>query len=177
VRLRSHLALLALGALGCLATHEAGAQTTATGTATMTMGTVLYISVTNTSPSFTPAASDLNTGSMVASTTSFVTTKANVAHDVTLTAGAASFTFTPGTGVSGSRTKPASDLQVAVKPSGGSFGSYSSVSNTTPVAIATARAAGDQSSAQPEVKYQMLLSYQDLPGTYTLGITYTVSAN
>ena len=165
---RAALAVLGIAASSLAA--PAGAQTTSTGTATITMNTVLYISVTNASQSFTPTATDLNAGFMAGGSTSSLVTKANVTHSVNVKANAATFTGPAGT------SKPSTDLQVAVTPFGGSIGSYAGLT-TSGVSVLSSRAAGDYASSAYTVTYKALLGYAaDIPGTYTLGITYTITS-
>ncbi|GAC1514305.1 MAG: hypothetical protein NVS1B4_01650 [Gemmatimonadaceae bacterium] len=152
---------------------SAGAQTTASGTATLTVATTLYISVTNLNPTFAPTATDFNTGSMTAATSSSVISKGNVSHSIALTSGAATWT---GVGALARTNKPSTDLQVQITPFGGAAGAWTGVSTTT-FAVASGRAAGDYTASPIAAGYRALLAYNaDTPGTYTLPITYTVTS-
>ncbi|GAC1654720.1 MAG: hypothetical protein NVS4B3_18960 [Gemmatimonadaceae bacterium] len=155
------------------ASRVASAQTTANGTATLTVGTILYISATNTSPTFTPTATDFNAGSVLGSAASSVVSKGNVTHTVNLASSATAFTPS---GAGARPAKPSTDLQVQITPSGGTAGAWTGLSTTNTV-VALSRAAGDYTASAVSCAYRTLLSYAlDTPGTYTLAITYTVVA-
>ena len=163
------LALLLVGSA-----RGAVAQTTATGTSSITIGTVLYIAVTNTTVGF-PTVTDAHytAGYVTGSALSAITTKGNSTHSVTVKANASTMTAT-GTGARAN--KPSTDLQVRSRPASGSYGSLIGLT-TTGQNVITSRAAGDYSASLYEVEYRVILSWgSDTPGTYTLGTTYTIIA-
>ena len=166
------LMMVAVAGMGFVAA-PAAAQTTASGTATLTVGTTLFISVTNLNPTFAPTATEFSAGSMTAPTTSSIISKGNVSHSITLVSGANTFTAA---GAGARLNKPSTDLQVQITPFGGAAGAWTGLSTTT-FSVASGRAAGDYTTSPIASAYRALLSYSlDTPGTYTLPITYTVTA-
>ncbi|HSH46209.1 MAG TPA: hypothetical protein VK966_10150 [Longimicrobiales bacterium] len=155
--------LLALGGAQELAAQVENA------TASIEIPELLSIGVTNTSVTFDqPAVADWDLGFIGASSgASTVSTRGNVTHRVTIEADAATMTYT------GSHTDPgkvAGDLQWDAGSgfAGLTTGGADVVTGLTPGSHAAAAA----------VTYQMLLDEaQDVPGTYSLGFTYTVVAN
>jgi hypothetical protein len=170
--LRRLLTMLLLTAAHLAATGELSAQTTAPGSSSITINNVLFISVTNLSVTF-PAVTQAHytAGYVIANNTSLVTSRGNIAHSVTVKADVASMSATG----SGARpNKPASDLQVRIRPSGGAWGSATGLTIGDLSVIAN-RPAGDHSGAPPEIEYRILLNWAaDSPGTYTLPFTFTV---
>lgn len=163
-------AFLALAILAALSAQGVSAQNPAvssrTGTAQITIPTLLHIDVSNLAVSFgSPTFDDFDAGLIAATSgASVIDTRGNVVHDVTIVADAAAFT--------GPYTKPASDLQWSID--GGT--SWTSLS-TTATDVATAVARGTNASVAT-VDYQLLLDAAlDVPGTYSLDFTYTVVAN
>lgn len=136
------------------------------GTATITIPTLLHIDVTNLAVTFdSPSFDDFTAGSIGANSgASVIDTRGNVVHDVTIEADNAAMT--------GPYAKPATDLEWSVD--GGS--TWSGLS-TTAADVATAVSRGANSGVA-SVVYQMLLrEADDVPGSYSLDFTYTVVAN
>lgn len=151
------------------ATGLAAQNTTAGANASITIPELLHIDVSNTTVTFgTATLTNWDDGHIPASSAgSDVTTRANVVHDVTIEADAATMTTADG------GTKTAGDLQWSTD--GTTFVSLSE----TAADVLTALAAGANGGvARGTVTYRMLLSEEtDEPGTYTLAFTYTVVAN
>ena len=158
--------ILGLVVLMAVSAGALSAQTSQTGTATITIPTLLQIDVTNLTVSFpSPTFADFTAGTIAPSSgASVIDTRGNVVHDVTIQASAATFT--------GPYAKSASDLQWSTD--GGS--SWTGLSTTaTDVATAVARGAH---AGVATVDYQLALDEAaDLPGSYSLDFTYTVVVN
>lgn len=166
--------IIAVFLLALAGAKQASAQTTASGSSSLTIGTVLYISVSNLTVGFPSVANtDYDNGYVIASALSQITTKGNTTHTVSIKANASTMT---GTGTGARASKPASDLQVRTRPSGGSYGSLMGLTTSNQNLIVS-RAAGDYSASLYDVEYRMLLNWgNDTPGTYTLSFTYTIVA-
>lgn len=157
------LAMLAFGATNV--TAQATAAQTAT--ATVTIPSVLAINVTNTAIAFNPTATNFAAGFVPGENASGIQTRGNVSHDLTIQANDGSFTYSGST--SPAPTKAASDLLWSTD--GTNFNSIS----TTQQALGTFNR-GVNSAAT--VYYRVALDYlDDAPGQYTLGFTYTITAN
>lgn len=172
MRMRTTLSTL-LGVIALLGASDVAAQTTANGTATITIGQVLYINVTNTAVTFpnptgadyaaTPAAVTATSGQSV------IDHAGNITHDVEI---ASSADFFDAINVANDGMKPSTHLEWS--SDGGT--SWTGVS-TAPVDVVTAAAAGLYTGAAT-IDYRMLLDHTtDAPDTYTLDFTYTVVAN
>jgi hypothetical protein len=141
-------------------------------TASMTMPSLLRLTLGSTTSSLSaPAAvSEFDADGVVQkqSTGPSVTVRANRGWAVTLQADAATFTAAGGS----SYAKPISDLEVS--KDGGS--SYSPISNSEAFSITSGTATA--SSVFSNIRYRTRYSVaSDAPGTYSLGITYTLTAN
>lgn len=167
-----HTALLAAG-IAVVAAAPAQAQTTVNASSTIPIGTVLYISATNTNVAFgAPAASDFDAGFIDATTTTRITHNANVRHSVTVAASSPTMTATSGkAGSDAARAdKPASDLKWS--RDGSTF------TGLTPTAAPVRSGAARGSYSDLEVRYRMALDYEeDTPGTYGLNFVYTIVAD
>ncbi|MDT8436703.1 MAG: hypothetical protein RRA92_08100 [Gemmatimonadota bacterium] len=163
---RSHFRA-ALAAALLAVPGAAVAQTTAPATATLNIGQVLFIDLTNDAITFpNPGAAEFQAGLVDANEQSTVSFGGNITHDVTIQADAAS--FTPGGGAT--FAKPASDLLYDVNGSG----TFTAIS-TTEADIVTAAPPGTDART---VDYRVALDETaDEPGTYTLGFTYTIVPN
>lgn len=166
---RRTLAVLAAGLMVLLAVRGAEAQAdVASGSASITIGQVLAIDVTNTTVSFdNPDATDFDSGSMDATSgSSQIDTRGNVEHAVEITADADFFS-------GGGGSKPASDLRWSTD----GFGSQDVGLSTTAARVVEGLSRGNNTGAT-SVDYRILLDYTtDAPDTYTLGFTYTVVPN
>lgn len=164
------VALTLLAALVLFGANEAVAQVeTVQGNASIVIPTLLHIEVSNVTVAFpTPDLAAWNAGQVdMSSGASVVSTRANVGHDVTIAADAATMDGPAGT------TKPASDLQWGTAGAGGSFTGLT----TTAADVVSALARGTHGTAA-EVWYRMLIDEAtDEPGTYNLAFTYTIVAN
>lgn len=166
---------LAALAFGVVLATPAWAQpsTSASVTATLTVPTVLHIAVSGSSVTFTGDYAAFEAGYAAGSGTTVVSHRGNVRHSVSLASNAASFTGSAGSSTSDpvSTTKPASDLRYAV-----GTGTFSAIS-TTATEIHNQAARGSHINDET-VSYRVALAYaDDTPGTYTLGLTYTVAAD
>lgn len=161
-------ALALFGATGVAAQEPAPVN----AEASITIPTLLEITLDETTVTFgQPTLADYTTGHVPGDVTSVVSTRGNVAHDVTIVADDPTMGFTPSAG-GADPLKPASDL-VWSADAGGNWTGLS----TTSADVATALARGTNAAAA-SVTYRMLLNEAtDEPGTYTLGFTYTVVAN
>jgi hypothetical protein len=168
------LLLTAAVALFGATARTANAQATGIGTtsatvpasAQLTIGSILFINIDINSITFpTPDANDFTAGLIDANETSTLTYFGNVPHDVEIKANAGAFTPTGGSTYS----KPASDFEYSVD--GGAFTPIS----TTAADVVNGNPAGGGTTT---MDYQVLLNDAlDVPGTYTLGFTYTVVPN
>lgn len=158
--------------LGLVRAHSAAAQTSGSVTATLDIGTILSIGITNLDVQFpSPQTADWTAGYVDAGTSSQVSHKGNVRHGVQVRADAATMTGTALSGGGQPRTdKPASDVRLRIDA-----GSWQGLSSTTPIEVVTNAAPGAY-SASATIDYRLLLSDADVAGTYTLGFTFTVVA-
>ncbi|MGK7312783.1 MAG: hypothetical protein ACN0LA_11150 [Candidatus Longimicrobiales bacterium M2_2A_002] len=157
------LAMLAFGATNVAAQATASQS----ATATVTIPSVLAINVTNTSIAFNPNAANFAAGFVAGESASGIQTRGNVSHDLTIEADDGTFTYS-GTETP-APTKAASDLLWSTD--GTNFNPIS----TTQQALGTF-SRGVNSAAT--VYYRVALDYlEDAPGEYTLGFTYTITAN
>ena len=141
-----------------------------TATATVTVPTILAISVTNTAIGFNPTAADFDQTWTAGDNSSAIETRGNVTHDLTVQADNASFAYT-GTATT-PPTKPAGDLTWSLTETG----TFTSMSSTTSQTVAAGLGLGLNAAA--DVWYRVNVDYTtDVPGTYTLDFTYTVTAN
>jgi hypothetical protein len=139
-------------------------ETTVQAQASISIPTLLKIEVTNTSVLFpSPTLADYSTGHVgMSSGASVITTHGNVGHDVMIQADEDMMSRADGESL-----KPASHLQWSVGSGWTSLGIAAD-------AIVPDLAAGHHNSIA-SVIYRMLLNEAtDLPGSYTLGFTYTV---
>ncbi len=98
-----------------------------------------------------------------------ITVRANRSWTLSVKADAANWTDTPA-GTAGSYSKPAGDLAWAI---GASPSSYTPMT-TSNATVSTGSATNSQAVA---MNYQTTYDItKDLPGTYTLGLTFTISA-
>lgn len=166
-----HTALIAAG-IAMVAAAPAQAQTV-NASSTIPIGTVLYISATNTNVAFAaPTATDFDAGYIDATTATRITHNANVRHSVTVAASSPTMTATAGrAGADAARAdKPASDLQWS--RDGSTF------TGLTPSAAPVRSGVARGSHGDLEVRYRMALDYQeDTPGTYGLNFVYTIVAD
>jgi hypothetical protein len=162
------LTAMLLGAFVLFGATSLAAQN---ATATVTVPMILSISLTGNSFDFVPTQTDFDADSMAAGGTSVLSTRGNVPHEIDITADAAAFSFTEDTGHPyADPNKPASDLHW-------SAGSGWTPLSTTAAPIVQNLARGAHASAAT-VSYYLMLNYaNDVPGTYTLGFTYTVVPN
>ncbi len=160
------LGLALVGAL-CIGASKADAQESVGATAQLTIGTILFISIDQSSITFpSPGATEFDVGHVDANETSTLAFGGNVPYDVEIEADAGNFTPS---GAS-SFQKPATDLLYSLN----SGASYTPIT-ASPVDIVTGNPAG---SGSQTVDYRVLLDESlDVPGTYTLGFTYTVAPN
>lgn len=157
------LAMLAFGATDLTAQATAGQS----ATATVTIPSVLAINVTNTSIAFNPTAANFAAGFVAGENASGIQTRGNVSHDLTIQADAASFTYSGSE--SPAPTKAASDLLWSLDGS-----------NFTPISTSEQNLGsfGRGVNSAATVYYRVALDYlADAPGAYTLGFTYTITAN
>jgi hypothetical protein len=162
------IALTLIAALSLFGASEAVAQVqTVQGNASILIPTLLHIEVSNVTVAFpTPDLAAWTAGEVdMSSGTSVVSTRANVAHDVTIHADAATMT--------GPTAKAASDLQWGTAGTAGSFTGLA----TTATNVVSGLARGTHATAA-QVWYRMLIDEaSDAPGTYSLAFTYTIVAN
>jgi hypothetical protein len=149
-------------------------STTASVTATLNVQTVLHIGITGGNVDFTGDFDAFQAGFATGSTTTSVSHRGNVRHSVTLAADASSFTASGGgsspDAVRGA--KPAADLEYRVAGSGTWVGA-----STTGADVVTQAARGAHNNGAL-VGYRIALAYaDDTPGTYALGLTYTIAAD
>lgn len=138
--------------------------------ASITIPTVLYVDVTNTSVTFDqPDATDYANGSIDANVSGVLSYRGNVQHSVEIAADADYFDATD---AANDDLKPASHLEWS-KDGGSNWSALS----TTAADVVTGVARGAHDNAQT-IDYRMLLDYTtDAPDTYSLGFTYTVVAD
>jgi len=167
---------LALAAFALVLAAPAMAQpnTSASVTATLTIPTILHIGVSSSAVAFTGNYAAYESGYASGSATTTVGHRGNVRHSVSLASTAATFTATnptPTSTTDPARTnKPASDLTYQV-----GSGAWTGVSTTAATVVS---GASRGSHTGPTVGYRVALAYaQDTPGTYTLGLTYTIAAD
>lgn len=162
------VAALALVATSATTAHAQSA--TANATATIDIPTVLFIDVSDTQIDFgSPGQSDFEAGFISTTEQSVITTKGNVAHDLTIAADNATFS-------GGSGNKSSTDLLWSASGDITAPGDGNGLSTS-----ATAIQSGLAQGAHPDVAtvdYGMLLDYAtDSPAQYTLNFTYTVVPN
>ena len=160
--------------LGLLAAAPAMAQpsTSAAVTATLNVPTVLAIDVSSAAVNFTADDVTMSAGYAPGDQTTVISHRGNVQHSVSVVADASTFTGTGGGVTDPVRTdKPASDLEWSLD-AGTSYSAFS-----TTAAVVHAGAARGAHVNDETVTYRVALSYDDTPGTYTLGLTYTVAAD
>lgn len=142
-------------------------------TASMTMPSLLRLTLGSTTSSLAAPAAvgefDPATGLVKKESDGpSVTVRANRGWSVTLQADAG--TFTPALGATNGYAKPVSDLEVF------NGTSWATVSNSTAVSITSGTATA--SNVLSTIKYRTLYNVAlDKPDTYSLGITYTLTAN
>lgn len=164
------LAMTLVAVAGLFSAATVDAQTAA-ASASITIPELLSINVTNTTIAFAqPAFTDYDAGEIGTATTSSISTRGNVAHDVTVASNAAAFTY--GGGAGPDPLKPAADLQWSTD-AGTSWNGLT----TLAVDVLTNLGRGQNANAAT-VAYKMALDETvDIPGTYSLAFTYTVVAN
>ncbi len=162
--------LTMLVALALLTAADARAQQdVAHASASITIPTVISIDVQNANVAFDePGIDEFDAGSIGASSgSSLISTRANVAHSVTIETAVAEMS-----GPAGSQ-KPSSHLQWGT---GGAAGAFTSLS-TASADVVSGLTRGVHNDVA-EVWYRMLLDAgTDEPGTYTLAFTYTAIAD
>lgn len=171
---------VALAAGLALCASGAGAQTQVNASASITVGTVLSLDVTNPTVTFSaPTVTNFDNGYVGnSSSNSVITHKGNVAHAVKVWTTASNMTASGGAG-------SGDDVARAAKPVGDLRWSTDGTNFTNLTTSATAAGGGTVVSAArggshptQEVRYRMALSYaDDTPGTYSLNFTYTIIAN
>ena len=141
------------------------AQDTADATVTLTVGDLLFVSVDNAAIDFAPGQTEFDLGVM-GGVSNNVTTKGNIDYKLQIQADAADFSYS---GAEAPSPKPSTD-----------FGWKTSAGATyTPLT----QAAQDVQTFTPGqnvtgMDYEIDLDWaEDLEGTYTLDITYSVVAN
>jgi hypothetical protein len=162
-------------ALGLLLAAPAMAQpsTSAAVTATLVVPTVLHIEVSSSTVDFTGDFDAFEAGYAEGDEQTTISHRGNVRHSVSVAAGAATFTGSGGGGAPDPvRTdKPASDLTWSLD--GTTFTPFS-----TTAAVVHSQAPRGAHNNDEDVSYRVALAYaDDTPGTYTLGLTYTVAAD
>jgi hypothetical protein len=141
------------------------------GSASITVPSLMTLGVTNTTVTFAdPDFAAFDAGYVTAtSAASAVTTRANVLHNVQVTAGAANMTYTGSE--SPAPTKASSDLEWSTDGS-----TWTPLSTTAADVFGSSLSRGD--AARGDVQYRMALDVaNDLPGDYGLAFTYTIIAN
>lgn len=158
------VAFVLVAALAMVGAEEVAGQEL---TASITIGELLSIDVSNTTVGFdTPDFDDFDTGWIVSGDQSVIDTRGNVEHRVTITADGPTMAFLGDDDPS----KPAEDLEW---DAGSGFVGISETS-----ADVVADLARGANSGAATVSYRMLLDEtEDVPGDYSLGFTYTVTAN
>jgi hypothetical protein len=174
--------LLAAIAIVFVATSSASAQQAAGATASITIGTTLYLSATGTTVSFNaPTEADFNAGYINGSTTTSIQYAGNVRHSVVAWTAATKMTGTLGLGGAidpVNANKAVSDLQWSIDAGVTRTGFVASTTSLTGGKIVNQHARGDSRLTPASVVYRMLLSYAtDTPGKYDLGFTYTIIAD
>lgn len=154
----------------------AHAQTTATVSADVTIPTVLYVSIDKATVSFSPSASDYETGwidAEAAGNDATLTHKGNVAHSVYISTTSEYF---DASNAANDNLKPSSHLQWR-KDNAGSFAGLTFT--TDPEADAAAVVAGaTPGTGTAEIDYRLELDYAtDAPDDYTLDFVYTIAAD
>lgn len=159
--------IFAITAITAFSATGAAAQTAAS-TTSGTVDQSLFISLDAAGQTVTFAnanATDFNAGYKQA-TAGVLTHKGNVTHTVTVKADAT--TMTAGT-TTARQDKPAGDVRWSTD--GSTFNALS----TTAANVALSAAAGEYTK---NLTYRMILGWAlDKPGTYSLGVTYTIAAN
>lgn len=170
--MRRILSLAAL--LGLFGASQALAQTTANGTASITIEETLSITGTNVDPTFAvPTSSDFSAGFVASSTTASLATSGNVAHNVQIRESTGTATAMSATGAGARTDKPIGDFRWCTS-SCTNGGAFTQLSTTSTDILAANLAAGDHTTT---VNYRMQVSSaSDTPGTYSVGFTYTVVA-
>lgn len=162
--------MLALALLGPFGVTSLTAQVeSVAANASITIPTLLHIDVSGTAVTFgTASLTDWNNEWIAATGTgSEITTRANVLHDVTIEADAATMSTTDG------GTKAASDLQWSTDAA-----AFTDLSETAADVLTGLARGNNGGAARGTVTYRMRLDEAtDEPGTYTLAFTYTVMAN
>jgi hypothetical protein len=166
------LGLTLVAAVG-LNTRIARAQTSDEGTtsasvpatATLTIGSVLFIAIDNNNITFpNPTAADYVASYVDANETSTLVFGGNVTHDVEIEAG--SGTFTPSAGAT--YNKPAEDFEYTTDGT-----NYTPIGGAADIVTANPPGAGNTA-----VNYRVALDPAlDGPGTYSLGFSYTIVPN
>lgn len=165
--------VLALFALGVAS--AARAQSTATVSADVTIPTVLYVDIDKTGVSFSPSASDYETGYVDADAgdnDATLTHKANVAHSVYVSTTSEYFDAVD---AANDDLKPASHLQW--RKDAGAFSGVvftnDPATDADPVVSGAARGTGSA-----EIDYRLVLDYStDAPDDYSLDFVYTIIAD
>lgn len=159
-----------------LGVAPARGQSTATVSADVTIPTVLYVSIDKATVSFSPTASDYETGWIDADAgdnDATLTFKGNVAHSVYVST---TSEFFDATNAANDNLKPSSHLQWR-KDNAGSFAGV--VFTNDPVNDADAVVVGaSPGAASAEVDYRLVLDYStDAPDDYALDFVYTIAAD
>ena len=150
-------------------------STSAAVTATLTVPSVLHINVAGTAIPFNGDFDAFEAGFADGAATSTISHRGNVRHSVTVAADAATFSGSAGTSPTDpvSTTKPASDLLWSLD----GFSTPGTPFSTTAADVHDQAPRGAHNDDET-VSYRVNLSYaDDTPGTYTLGLTYTVAAD
>ncbi|MBW3660718.1 MAG: hypothetical protein KY397_03690 [Gemmatimonadetes bacterium] len=165
------LALIAFGAASA-----ARAQSTATVSADVTIPTVLSVSIDKASVSFSPVASDYDTGwvdAEAADNDAVLTHKGNVAHSVYISTTSEYF---DASNPANDNLKPSSHLQWR-KDNAGSFTGIT-FTNDPAVDADAVVANATKGTGTAEVDYRLQLDLTtDAPDTYTLDFVYTIAAD
>lgn len=154
----------------------ARAQTTATVSADVTISTILSVAIDKTTLSFSPIASDYDTGWVdadAADNDAILTFKGNVARSVYISTTSQYF---DALNAANDNLKPSSHLQWR-KDNAGSFASVAFTSNPATEADAVVLAA-PKGTGTAEIDYRLLLDLStDAPDAYSLDFVYTIVAD
>jgi hypothetical protein len=135
--------------------------------ASATVNSVARLSISvGTTTLTTPKSTDFGTTGGVNSTGPTITVTANTGYTLTASAGGSTWTFVPAAGVSAT-SKPAGDLKMSVNS--GTLTALGQVAHTS----THSAAAGDAYTIGYNTIYNWAV---DKPGSYSLIVTYTLSA-
>ena len=157
--------LLCAAAIALFGATPADARAQADATVTLTVGELLFVSVDNAAIAFTPGQTEFDLGVM-GGVSNNVTTKGNIDYKLQIEADAANFVYA---GDEAPPAKPSTDF--GWKTSAGA--AYTPLTQTTQDVQAFT-----PGQAVTGMDYEIDLDWdEDLQGTYTLDITYSVVPN